>query len=419
MGLFIIILMLILSAFFSGMEIAFVSSNKLQLELDKSQEGLSSKIINIVTKNPSHYIASVLVGNNFALVIYSLAFSRLAEPCIRDFITSSDIGVLLIQTATSTLIILFLAEFLPKTLFTMNPSLIMKTFAIPLFFFYIILYPLARLMTLLSDIFLAIFKNTNNKKNTKATVFSKVDLEHYLMETSERAQKDQNNIISDIKLFRNALDFSNVRLRDIMVHRTEIEAVDINTDIDKIRSLFISTGYSKLLIYEESIDNIIGYIHSSIMFKNPSSIKEHIIQIIDAPESMQANKLLSKLIKQRKSIAVVVDEFGGTAGIVTTEDILEEITGEIEDEHDKDDSVEKQIKENEYLFSAKLELDYINEEYGLNLPVDNSYDTLAGLILSKYESMPEPNTTIEFGNFSIRIIKVSKTRIELVLLSII
>ncbi|MFV0507576.1 MAG: hemolysin family protein [Bacteroidales bacterium] len=417
MELFIIILMLILSAFFSGMEIAYVSSNKLQLELDKNQDGFNSKIINIVTRNPSHYIASVLVGNNFALVIYSLAFSRLVEPQIRGFITS-DVAVLLIQTIISTLIILFLAEFLPKTLFTMNPSLIMKTFALPLFIFYILLYPLAKLMTLLSELFLTIFRKSGNKKNTEVAVFSKVDLEHFLQETSERANKDQNNIISDIKLFRNALDFSNVRLRDIMVHRTEIEAVDIDTDIDRIRQIFIKTGYSKLLIYEESIDNIVGYIHSSMLFKNPSSIKEFVIQIIDAPESMQASKLLSKFIKQHKSIAVVVDEFGGTAGIVTTEDILEEITGEIEDEHDKDDSIEKQLKENEYLLSAKLELDYINEKYGLELPLDSSYETIAGLVLAEYKSIPEPNTMIEFNNFKIRIIKVSNTRIELVLLTI-
>lgn len=409
--------MLLLSAFFSGMEIAYVSSNKLQLELDKNQGSFNSKIINIVTKNPSHYIASVLVGNNFALVVYSLAFSRLVEPSIRELV-ASDVAVLLIQTTISTLIILFLAEFLPKTLFTMNPSLIMRTFAVPLFFFYILLYPLAKLMTLFSDMFMAIFRRSGNKKNAETTVFSKVDLEHFLQETSERVNSEQNKIISDIKLFRNVLDFSNVKLRDIMVHRTEIEAVDIETNIDKIRQIFIKTGYSKLLIYEESIDNIVGYIHSSILFKNPSSIKEFIIQIIDVPESMQASKLLSKFIKQHKSIAVVVDEFGGTAGIVTIEDILEEITGEIEDEHDKDDSIEKQVKENEYLFSAKLELDYINEKYNLELPVDSSYDTIAGLVLSKYESMPEPNTIIEFNDFKIRIIKVSKTRIELVLLTI-
>lgn len=415
----IIIITIILSAFFSGMEIAFVSANKLSLEMDKKQGTLTAGILNIFTSSPEQYIATMLVGNNIALVLYGMGVSRLLDPKLALFI-DSDILILIINTIISTLIILFTAEFLPKTLFRFNPNGFLKAFSLPLLFFYIILYPISHFSMFISK---GIIKTIFNKKlssENESKVFSKIDLNYFINQLDNPisiVNKEEEE--TEITLFKNALDFSNVKVRDCMVPRTEIEAVDENTTIEQVRNLFIKTGYSKIMIYSDNIDNIIGYVHTLQLFNSTSqTIKSLVNPISIIPETMSASQLLKLFTKNRKSIAIVVDEFGGTSGLVTTEDVLEKIFGEIEDEHDTDELITKNIKEDEWILSGRHEIEWLNEKYDLNLPDDDEYDTLAGLIIHKYENIPKINTVITIENFEFRVLKATEIKIELVLLKI-
>jgi len=411
----IILLSLLFSAFFSGMEIAFVSSNKLRLELDIKQGHLTSRIISIFTSKPGDYIATMLVGNNISLVIYGILMAVLLEPLISNY-TSSESTILITQTIISTLIILFTAEFLPKTIFRLSPNTALRVFAIPILMFFILLYPVTKLTIAISNFMLHNFMRVPKNRDIPPNVFGKIDLDNLVNERNAlHAQEDEPE--QEIKLFQNALDFSNVKLRDCMVPRTEIVAFDESVSIEELRSKFIETGLSKILIYRESTDNIIGFINSKELFKNPSDLQSMIISIPIVPETMPANKLLQSFIQDHKSISVVVDEFGGTSGIVTMEDILEEIVGEIEDEHDISELTEEKLNEEEYIFSARHEIDYLNEKYRLNIPESDDYETLAGLILFHYESIPKINDRIHIDGFVFRILEVSETRIEMIHLS--
>ena len=417
MNLLIIILVtILLSAFFSGMEIAFVSANKLRLELDKQSEPFNSKILKLVTGDAGNYIATMLVGNNIALVIYGIAFAALLEPVFHLFI-QSELIVLLLQTIVSTLIILIFAEFLPKTLFRIFPNTLLKIFSIPLAFFYILFYPITRFAIAITNLLLKVVLKTDIKANNKNPVFSRIDLDEFVNE-NDIGQEKKVNIETEIKLFKNALDFSKVKLREIMVPRTEIEMLDINSSVNELRQRFIETGYSRILFYNENIDNIIGYVHSSVIFQNPETIKPHITNVLIVPETMPANKLLSTFIQEHRSIAIVVDEFGGTSGMVTSEDILEEIFGEIEDEHDTREIIEKKISDTEFIFSGRSEIDMLNEKYFLDLPETEEFETLAGLILYYHESIPKINSVIQTGKFHFKILKATNTKIELVKLTL-
>jgi CBS domain containing-hemolysin-like protein len=416
--LLIIFISVLFSAFFSGMEIAFVSANKLRLELDKKQNILYEKTISTFTRNPGLYIATMLVGNNIALVIYGLAFSELFKPFFYRFFVN-DLFVLLTQTITSTLIILFTAEFLPKALFRINPNSILKFFLLPVTLFYFLFYPISKFSMIISKFLLQSVMRVKIQKINEKIVFSRIDLAHFVSEQkTDDNEEHKEEIDKEVKLFRNALDFSKVKLREVMVPRTEIVAMDINSSVDELLEKFIETGYSRILFYNEHIDNIIGYIHHSVIFNNPGSIRSKLGKVLIVPETMQASKLLHKFVQQRRSIAIVVDEFGGTAGMVTIEDILEEIFGEIEDEHDSSDLIEKKLSDTEYIFSGRLELDDIRAKYNIGFPEEENAETLAGYILFHHENIPKTNTIIDIGKFRIKILKATSTRIELVHLKI-
>lgn len=407
--------MILFSAFFSGMEIAFISANKLRLELDKKQSSVSSRILSLFTRNSGQYIATMLVGNNIALVIYGIAFAKLLEPFFFT-ILESDTLVLIFQTIVSTLIILVTAEFLPKTVFRISPNRVLKFFSIPLVLFYFFFYPISRFAMSVSKLLISGLFHEKFEDGDEELVLSRIELDHFVKE--QHSSMVDRDIDSEVKLFRNALDFSKVKLREVMIPRTEIEAMDIKSTIEELTHKFIDTGYSRILFYQDSIDNIIGYIHHSTIFNNPHSIPSNLKKVLIVPETMPASKLLSKFIQQRRSIAIVVDEFGGTAGMVTSEDILEEIFGDIEDEHDTVDLVEKKISEAEYILSGRLEIDDLNEKYNLKITVDENYETLAGFILFHYESIPKINSVIQISNFQFKILKATNTKIELVNLKI-
>lgn len=414
---FLIIISLVFSAFFSGMEIAFISANKLKIELDKKQKTFASSIISIFLKYPKSYISTMLIGNNVALVIYSIIMAKILEPIIAIYVTSS-IGILTIQTIISTLIILIIAEFFPKVVFRLFPNTLLNIFAIPVMFFYILFYPVNKFIVLLAKTFLSIFFKVDITKSDKNFVFSKIDLDHLVNEI-QSSSSENDEVENDFKIFQNALDFSSVKLRDCIIPRTEIEAVSIDDSIEQLTQKFIETGYSKLMVYKDSIDNIIGYVHSIEIFNKPKQLRNVIKDVLIVPETMPANKLLAKFIKVKKNIAVVVDEFGGTSGIVTIEDIMEEIFGEIEDEHDSEEFIEKKISDTEFIFSGRLEIDNLNEEYDLNLPESDEYSTIAGMILYHHQNIPNINDVLNINNYQIRIIKAGTTKIELVKLVII
>ncbi|MGQ1911794.1 hemolysin family protein [Marinifilum sp. RC60d5] len=413
--LIIIFSMLALSAFFSGMEIAFIAANKLRMELDRNKNTLSAKIVAIFSRFPGHYISTMLVGNNIALVVYGIVMAKILEPYIAIWIDSESL-ILTIQTILSTLLILVTAEFIPKTLFRINPNLALNVFALPVMFFYIIFYPVTTITMLLSKNIIHKLFHTQISEDEETQAFGKVDLDH-LVQEGQDTQAISEDDIHDIKIFRNALDFSRVKLRECIVPRNEIEAMELNGEIEDLTQRFIETGYSRILIYKESIDNIIGYVHSSMIFKKPQSIKSALSRIIFVPETMAAHKLLNLFTKEQKSIAVVVDEFGGTAGVVSIEDIMEEIFGEIEDEHDNIDLEEKVLSETEFLFSGRLEIDYLNDKYDLNLPESEDFETLNGFILFNHESIPKYNETIRIDEFNFKIVEVSNTRVEKIKLS--
>ncbi|HZL08532.1 MAG TPA: hemolysin family protein [Prolixibacteraceae bacterium] len=419
MNLLLVIFSTILfSAFFSGMEIAFVSANKMRLELDKKQNIVFSSLISLYTKKPAQFIATMLVGNNLALVIYGIAFSDLLEPFLTSYLHSDSL-VLLTQTIISTLIILSTAEYLPKMLFRINPNAVLKFFTIPVAFFYFLFYPVTRVTMGISKFILKVFMDEPIQNVDEKIVFSRIDLDHFVNEQEKNSDSQSSQEIdNEVKLFRNALDFSKVKLREVMVPRTEMVALDIESTVEELHHKFIETGYSRILFYSGNVDNIIGYIHHSVIFTNPDSIKSNLRKVIIVPETMSASRLLSRFIQLRLSIAIVVDEFGGTSGMITSEDILEEIFGEIEDEHDTVDFIKKQLAPDEFVFSGRLELDELNESFNLDFPETENFETLAGFILFNHESIPKINTIITIDKYRFKILKATHTKIELVHLKI-
>ena len=412
--LLLIFATLLFSAFFSGMEIAFVSANKLKIELDGKRGNVFSKIISGFVKKPSYFIGAMLVGNNIALVVYGIFMANILEPKILLF-TENESLILLIQTIISTFIILIVAEFLPKTLFRINPNNILYFSAIPLQIVYWVLLLPMLLIIGLSEAIIKIF--APNLRDDNDLNFGRIDLEHYIREGADYAD-DQEEVDHEVQIFQNALDFSKVKARECMVPRTEVVAMDVEESIEALTDRFVETGLSKILIYRENIDNIIGYTHSFELFKKPKSIKSILLPVPIIAMSMPANEILEIFIDQRKSIAIVVDEFGGTAGVLTIEDVIEEIFGEIEDEHDKEEWIETQINENEFLFAARLEVDYINDHYDIDLPVSDSYETLGGLVIHHYESIPKINDQIRWGKFIFVVKKVFENKIDIIHLKI-
>ncbi len=409
----IISLTLLFSAFFSGCEMAFFSSNKLLLELNKKKYPFPARIIDRFVQNPGIFLSTILIGNNVALVIYGLEMAQLIEPMIIKYISSSDSTILLLQTLISTLIILITAEFLPKTLFRIHPTMILNIFAIPLLFFYTILYPFSKLTLVISNFIIKHVLKASSTPNKGQWMLGKVDLDNLISEQKDHSDSDTDSP-NEIKLLKNALDFSKLKIRDCTVPRTDLQAIEVNDEIEPLRNKFIETGLSKILVYKDSIDNIIGYVHVSSLFKKPKKLRNCVSPISIVPETMTANKVLELFTKENKSIALVVDEFGGTAGVVTLEDILEEIFGEIDDEHDISEHTEQILGENEYLFSARLEIDYLNEKYEIALPQSDEYETIAGLILFHNQSIPTINEVISIKNFTFQIIDATNARIEMV-----
>lgn len=417
-SILIIGLAIILSAFFSGMEIAFVASNKLRIELDRKQGVFGSEILKLFTDNPGQYIATMLIGNNVALVIYGLVISKLLDPPLSSII-DSDLLILIINTIISTALILFVAEFLPKTIFIISPNFFLKLLSIPTLFFFVLFYPISKFTLAASNLFIKVFfRMETTARNQEDVVFSKVDLDHFVNlshQSKEESEPDHHNI----RIFQNALDFSNVKLRECMIPRTEIEAVNCLSTMDQLREKFIETRLSRILVYENSIDNIIGYFELKDIFKSPADIRSSLRKLAIVPETMPANKLLKLFVDEKKNIALVVDEFGGTSGMVTMEDVLEEIVGDIEDEHDVNELTEKIAGPNEYILSGRLEIDYLNEKYNFNLPEKDDFETLAGLILFYYGSIPANNDVIRIGNILIKVLRATNTRLEIVNLKII
>ena len=402
----IILTTLVLSAFFSGFEIAYVSSNKVHIEILKKQEGLIANILTRLTYRPSKLLATMLVGNNVALVVYGFEMGKVMTLLLPPFFQN-----VLWHTIISTLIILITAEFMPKVFFQIYANQLLKLFAIPAYFFYLLFYPFSSFIIWISDFVLRVFFKT--KGDYVPLSFTKVELVDYISEQMGSAPKKEE-VDAEVQMFQNALEFSGVKAREIMIPRTEIVAVDLNETIENLIATFVSSGFSKILIYNENIDDIVGYVHSFDMFKKPKTIKEVLIPVVTIPETIQINEVLNLLMRKRKSMAVVLDEYGGTSGIVTLEDIVEELFGEIEDEHDKDKFIEEKISDDEYLFSARLEVDYINETYHLNLPESEEYETLSGLILLHTEEIPTKGETISLPPFVFSIEACSQTRIETV-----
>jgi len=414
----IIIISIIFSFLFSGIEIAYISANKLKIELDRKNNIFSARILSFFIRRPSDFVSTILLGNNIALVLYGMAMAILLEPVISLWLPAalrSDSIIMLLQTLISTLIILILAEFLPKTLFRLNPNRIMHFFALPLYVVYIVLFPLQILFVKLSELVIKRLFKVNFTQN--AHHFGHVDLDHFL-DGYEPTNEPQENITSEIQMIQNAIDFRNLKVRDCMIPRNEIAALEIDESIERLKETFITTGHSKVLIYRNTIDNIIGYVHSYDLFHNPSSIKPILINILITPETMMARDLLKMFIQSRKHAAVVVDEFGGTSGMITLEDLIEEIVGEINDEFDQEHFVEKILPDHEFLFSARLEIDYLNDKYKFQLPVAESYTTLAGLIIHHTENIPSIGEQIIIAPFTFTIILATETRIEQVRMKI-
>ena len=412
----LIILMLLLSAFFSGMEIAFTSKNRLKLEIDRKQSRMFDHIAEIFSRHPGQYITTILVGNNIALVIYGILMAQIiGDNLLAGFIDNHFLMVLA-QTVISTLIILVTGEFLPKTIFKINPNLVLNVFAIPLIICYVILYPISKLASGLSCLFLRVFGMKINK-DASDRAFGKVDLDYFVQSSIDNAENEEE-LDTEVKIFQNALDFSNIKIRDCIVPRTEVVAVDLTTSLDELKSRFIESGISKIIVYDGNIDNVVGYIHSSEMFRAPKNWHENVKQVPIVPETMSANKLMKLFMQQKKTIAVVVDEFGGTSGIVSLEDLVEEIFGDIEDEHDNTSYISKQIDEREYVLSARLEIEKVNETFGLDLPESDDYLTVGGLILNQYQSFPKLHEVVRVGRYQFKIIKVTATKIELVRLKV-
>lgn len=403
------------SAFFSGMEIAFVSVNKMRLEMEK-RDGVVSSIISFFLRNPNNFISTMLVGNNVALVIYGILMAKIIEQQLLGGFIANDFVKALVQTVVSTLIILVTGEFLPKTLFKINPNLMLRLFALPLFICYVVLFPVSKLASGISFLFLRLFGMKVNEE-AQAKAFTKVDLDYFIQTSIENAEVPEE-VNTEVKIFQNALDFSNIKIRDCIVPRTEVVAVEKETPLEELRNRFVESGISKIIVYEGNIDNVVGYIHSSEMFREPKDWRSHIKEVPIVPETMSANKLMKLFMQQKKTIAVVVDEFGGTAGIVSLEDLVEEIFGDIEDEHDNTSYICTQVGDREFMLSARLEIEKVNESFGLDLPESDDYMTIGGLILNRYQRFPKLHEMVEIGPYQFKILKVSATKIELVRLKV-
>ena len=419
----IIISTLLFSAFFSGMEIAYVSSNKIHIEIEKKQKGLLAKILSKLTVKPSKFIATMLIGNNIALVIYGFFMGDLLVNWFQTMLPSNYqiINILFVdfslltQTIISTIIILITAEFLPKVFFQIYSNLLLKIFAVPAYIFYVLFSFISDFVIWISDFVLKQFFKTEGDEVQLA--FTKVELGNYISEQMESVE-EKDDIDSEIQIFQNALEFSDVKAREVMIPRTELEAVEIQDSIKSLNELFTATGYSKILVYKTTIDDILGYVHSFDLFKKPKTIKSIVMPVELVPETMLVKDILNILIRKRKSIAVVLDEYGGTSGIITVEDIVEELVGEIEDEHDSIELLEERTDDNNYKFSARIEVDYLNETYKLNLPENENYETLGGLIVNFKEGIPEQNEQVQIDRFLFTILEVSTNKIDLVSLEI-
>lgn len=409
----IIIFSIIFSAFFSGMEIAFVSANKLQIEIEKQQGGFLSNILTKLTKDPSKFITTMLVGNNIALVIYGYFMGDLLMHFIEPYL-SNVFFILIIQTFISTAIILVTAEFLPKAIFRIYANEALRFFSIPAYFFYFLFYFISIVISKISDVILKMFFNTTDDQTTQE--FSKKELGNYITEQLEASAED---VDSEIQIFQNALEFHNVKAREVMIPRTEIVALEVHETIPNLKQLFVDTGLSKVLIYKNSLDNIIGYVNAFELFKKPKSIRSIMFPIEYVPESMTIKSILENLSKKRKSVAIVLDEYGGTSGLITKEDIIEELFGEIEDEHDNIDLTDEKINNREYLLSARLEIDYLNETYDLDIPKEDAYETLGGFIVNHTENIPKQGEVIGIDGYELTIKKVTSSKIEEIYLKLI
>jgi CBS domain containing-hemolysin-like protein len=407
----IICIAILLSAFFSGMEIAFVSANKMHIELEKKKDSFLAQILSRLTKRPSKFITTMLVGNNISLVVYGYFMGDLLIRFIAPYI-SNEFIVLLVQTLISTLIILVTAEFLPKAIFRIYANETLKFFAIPAFLFYLLFYWISDFIIFISDFVLRVFFHT--KEDQIQLVFSKSELGNYISEQIE----SNDEVDSEIQIFQNALDFHNVRAREAMIPRTEIIAVEVHETIKNLKELFSKTGLSKIMVFNNSLDDIIGYVHVFELFKKPKNIRSILLPIEIVPETMMIHHILNDLIKKSKSVAIVLDEYGGTSGLITVEDIIEELFGDIEDEHDLTTLLEEKINDREYKFSTRLEVDYINETFNLNLKEDSDYETLGGLIVHHTENIPSTGEIIEINNYQFTILKVSASKIEEVYLKV-
>lgn len=420
----VILITLLLSAFFSGMEIAYVSSNKIHIEIEKKQEGFLAKVLTKLTAKPSKFIATMLIGNNIALVIYGFYMGDVLLDWFQSLVPSNFLILdyvltdlrLLSQTIISTIVILLTAEFLPKVFFQIYSNTFLKIFAIPAYIFYLLFSIISEFVIWISDVVLKkVFKTEGDEVQL---AFSKVELGNYISEQMQTVEEDAE-VDNEIQIFQNALEFAEVKAREVMVPRTELEAIELHDTIKYLKERFINSGYSKILVYKDTIDDILGYVHTFDLFKKPKTVKSILMPVEFVPETMLINDILNVLIKKRKSIAVVLDEYGGTSGIMTIEDIVEELFGEIEDEHDHVALIEDQLDDHSYLFSARLEVDYINETYKLDLPENEQYETLGGLIVHHTEEIPDQKERVRFDRFLFTILEVSNTKIDLVKLEII
>ncbi len=406
----ITVVSVVLSAFFSGMEIAFTSANRLRMEIDRKRGGVVGRIIDLFAAKPGEYITTMLVGNNIVLVIYSMYMAKLIHLLAAKMGVPMADDSVVIETIISTLIIIFFGEFTPKSLFKMRPNAIFRAMVLPVYVIYLLLFPLAKLTTLLAFALLRLFGlKVKEEHNIKS--FGKVDLENLIDESVESGERVPAN---DIKIFQNALDFSDLRVRDCMVPRVDVEAVEVDTTIEELTRRFIDTNFSRLFVWEDSIDNIVGYVTTKSLFRKPQSISEILMPVRYVPETMETERLMGEMIRTRQSVAVVIDEFGGTAGVISLEDVLEEIVGEIEDEHDTPELVEKVLGDGSWVLSCRLEVAYLNERYGVGLSENDDYDTLGGYIITKYGSIPTVGTIIESEGKEIKILKSTSSRVELV-----
>jgi putative hemolysin len=410
-----ILITMIFSAFFSGMEIAFVSSNRMLAEMGKDKNSTSQRLISFFYKHANGFVSTMLVGNNIVLVVYGILFARLFD---NTLFAELDPGLqVTLDTIFSTLIVLFTGEFLPKTLFKSNPNTLLSFFSPLAYVFYIVLWPISKFATFLSKILLSII-GIRLTKDTDEEGFTKVDLD-YLVQSSIDSADDEKSVEDEVKIFQNALEFPDIRVRDCMIPRTEIQAVDMETDtLEELKQKFVESGKSKIIVYKRDIDHIVGYIHTQEMFRKPEHWQDSVRTLPFVPETMAVQKLMKIFLQQKKSIGIVIDEFGGTSGLISLEDIVEEIFGDIEDEHDVDTYVAKQTDDGDYILSARLEIDKVNDMFGFDLPESDEYMTIGGLILHHYQSFPKLNEVVTIGKYNFKIIKNTMTKIELVRLHI-